>query len=82
MAQEEGMQTPIPLPSHSFYKGMGAEWCTHPPTLHGLPFTHYPEEGVSMTPCVVPRAQPLRAPPFGCHPAHAVPHVGQRTCGT
>ena len=59
MAQEEGMQTPVPLPSHSFYKGMGAEWCAHPPPLHGLPFAHYPEEGVSTTPCVVPRAQLL-----------------------
>ena len=70
VAQEEGMQTPVPLPSHSFYKGMGAEWCTHPPPLHGLLFAHYPEEGVSTTPCVVPRAQPLRTPPFECHPAH------------
>ena len=81
-AQEEGMQAPVPLPSHSFYKGMGAEWCAHPLPLRGLPFAHYPEGGVSTTPCVVPRAQPLRAPPFGCHLAHAVPHAGQRAHGT
>ena len=76
------MQAPVPLPSHSFYKGMGAEWCAHPLPLRGLPFAHYPEGGVSTTPCVVPRAQPLRAPPFGCHLAHAVPHAGQRAHGT
>ena len=81
-AQEEGMQTPVPLPSHSFYKGMGAEWCAHPLPLHGLPFAHYPEGGVSTTLCVVPHAQPLRAPPFGRHPAHAIPHAGQRARGT
>ena len=76
------MQTPVPLPSYSFYKGMGAEWCAHPLPLHGLPFAHYPEGGVSTTPCVVPHARPLRAPPFGRHPAHAVPHAGQRARGT
>ena len=37
---------------------------------------------VSTTPCVVPRARPLRAPPFGRHLAHAVPHAGQRPRGT
>ena len=61
---------------------MGAEWCAHPLPLHGLPFAHYPEGGVSMTSCIVLHAQPLHAPPFGRHPAHAVPHVGQHVRGT
>ena len=76
------MQTPVPLPSHSFCKGMGAERCTHPLPLHGLPFAHHPEGGMSTTPCIVPRSQPLRTPPFGCHPAHTIPHAGQRARGT
>ena len=49
-----------------------------------LPFAHDPcsKGGVSTTPCVVPRARPLRAPPFGHHPTHAVPHAGQHAHGT
>ena len=46
--------------------------------LHGLPLAHHREGGVSTTPHVVPRARPLRAPPFACHPAHAVPRAGRR----
>ena len=46
--------------------------------LQGLPLAHHREGGVSMTPRVVPHARPLRAPPFACHPAHAVPLAGRR----
>ena len=46
--------------------------------LQGLPLAHHQEGGVSTTPHVVPRARPLRTPPFACHPAHAVPHAGRR----
>ena len=77
-----GMRTPVPLPSHSFCKGMGAKRCAHPLPLHGLPFAHHPEGGMSTTPCIVPRAQPLRTPPFGCHPAHTIPHAGWRARST
>ena len=37
---------------------------------------------MSTTLHAISRAQPLRAPPFRCHLAHAVPHAGQRPRGT
>ena len=73
------------LPSlHPFALPHAPQWgCAQPKgntRRAPLPFGAPPPLRVSTTLCGVPHAQPLCAPPFGCH-AHAVPHAGRRVQG-